>query len=216
MNNKTVGYVRVSTDEQDIEGQIAHITKYCELNNFELLHIVKEIGITGSTRIIDRPAGKTIQQYINQGATNIIAVKLDRMFRSTIDALSQTDAWLKQGVGLHILDFAGSALNTLSPLGRMVFTMQAAFAEMELSTIRSRTKAAMQYKKSKSEFTGKLPWGFTLEGKTISQNSWRPEAIAELKKLHAKGHSARLIADHLHQYQPISYRTVCRLIKGAA
>lgn len=211
---KAVGYVRVSTDEQNLEGQIAQIKKYCELNNYELLEIVEEKGVSGSTSINNRPAGSTLQGFITQGATAIIAVKLDRMFRATVDALTQTDAWSKQGVGLHIIDFCGfGALNTISPLGRMVFTMQAAFAEMELAQIRSRTKAAMQHKISRGLSAGQTPFGYYREGFKVIEYSWRNEAIIFIKKLVALKHSSRFIASCVSEQfkTPISHTTIIRM-----
>lgn len=213
---KAVGYVRVSTDEQNLESQIAQITKYCELNNYELLSIVQEKGVSGSTSINERPAGSTLQSYIEQGAKAIIAVKLDRMFRATVDALTQTDAWGKQGVGLHIIDFCGfGALNTISPLGRMVFTMQAAFAEMELSQIRSRTKTAMQHKIARGEYTGQAPFGyFVTKNLKLEKLPWRDNAIALIKKLHSQNHSSRFIAECVNEEfnVKVSHVTIVNLI----
>lgn len=216
---KTIGYIRVSTDDQDYESQITQIRKYAELNKLELIDIIKEKGISGSTSINSRPAGRNIQQHIDAGCRHIIAAKLDRMFRSTVDALSTTDQWTSAGVALHIIDFAGfGSLNTSSPLGRMVFTMQAAFAEMELAQIRGRTKTAMQHKKDKGEFTGQVPFGYRRSGEggwQIAEEPWRPQAIKRIAQLAAAGRSYRFIAECVTEEfaTKCSHTTINRIIK---
>jgi DNA invertase Pin-like site-specific DNA recombinase len=91
---KTIGYIRVSTDEQAIEGvslknQEEKIRSYCDLKDFELLEIVNDSGI--SAKNLRRPgAQKVIEMAQKKMVDAVVVYKLDRMFRSTVDALETT------------------------------------------------------------------------------------------------------------------------------
>lgn len=42
---------------------------------------------------------------------NVIALKLDRLFRNAADALTLTRQWDKTGIALHLVDVGGQAIN---------------------------------------------------------------------------------------------------------
>jgi len=85
--------VRVSTDEQQegisLENQEAKIKAYCELNGLELKEVVADEGL--SAKNLNRPGIKKIlSQAWDKEIDAIVVYKLDRAFRSTIDALEVT------------------------------------------------------------------------------------------------------------------------------
>lgn len=85
---------------------------------------------------------------------------MDRIFRSTIDALQTTKAFDKWGVSFHSIE---ETLHTRSAKGRFFFTLTSALAEMERRLIGERTKAALAHKRSKSEKTaGDIPYSYDL------------------------------------------------------
>lgn len=192
---KTIGYTRVSTEEQNsLPQQRQAIEQYCLANKLNLVTIIEEDGISGEISVQKRPAGGTIAGFISQGITNIVAVKLDRMFRNTIDALTQTEAWLCEDVALHLLDFGGKELNTRSPEGRMMFTMRAAMAQMEREIISARTQTAMDFKRSKGECLGQVPFGYIRVGELVAPLPSRPAIINTIKELNELGYGSRHIA----------------------
>jgi DNA invertase Pin-like site-specific DNA recombinase len=69
----------------------------------------------------------------------VIAPKLDRLFRSALDALQVAEDLRKRGVSLHLLDLGSDISGGLS---KLFLTIAAAFAEAERDRIRERMRAA--------------------------------------------------------------------------
>ena len=93
---KAIGYVRVSSEEQSREGvsldaQEARIKAYAVMRGLELVEVHREEGVSAKTPLRKRPEGsKLVAQMARKQATHVIAVKLDRLFRNTADALADT------------------------------------------------------------------------------------------------------------------------------
>jgi DNA invertase Pin-like site-specific DNA recombinase len=60
-----------------------------------------------SVPIAERPAGGRLFAKLKKGDI-VIAPKLDRLFRSALDALQVVEDLKKRGVSLHLLDLGGS------------------------------------------------------------------------------------------------------------
>ena len=134
------GYCRVSTMRQADEGlsldvQRRQIRGYCDMHGLELTGITVEEGVSGSVPISQRPAGGALFAGLKAGDM-VIASKLDRLFRSALDALQVVEDLKARGVKLHLLDLGGDiAANGLS---KLFLTVAAAFAEAERDRIRER------------------------------------------------------------------------------
>ena len=96
---KAIAYVRVSSEEQSREGvsldaQEARVRAYAVMRGLELVEIFREEGVSAKTPLKKRPEGsKVVELLAKKKATHVIAVKLDRLFRNTADALSQSEQW---------------------------------------------------------------------------------------------------------------------------
>lgn len=160
------GYARVSTADQYREGvsldaQRDRIAAYCEAKGIRLLATFTDAAVSGGTPLADRPEGSSMLAAISRREVGaVVALKLDRLFRSTVDCLETVQRWDKGRVSLHLIDFNGSQLDTRSAMGRMMLTMGAAFAEMERSLIGERTSAALQHMKRQGVRLGGVPFGF--------------------------------------------------------
>jgi DNA invertase Pin-like site-specific DNA recombinase len=125
---------------------------------------------------------------------------LDRLFRNAADALNQTEQWDKAKCALHVIDMGGSAIDTTSAMGRMFFTMAAAFAEMERNLTSERTKAALRHKKSASEVYCRLaPLGFEREGGKLIHVPAEMATVNRIRRMRDEGVSLRRIVDTLNQ-----------------
>ncbi len=86
-----IGYVRVSTEDQAKEGvrldnQKSKIEAYCQLKDLELSEIVEDAGI--SAKNLRSPGVQKVLRLAKKKKIDaIIVYKLDRIFRSTVDAL---------------------------------------------------------------------------------------------------------------------------------
>lgn len=108
---KTIGYIRVSTDEQakegvSLENQEAKIWANCDLKDLKLLEIVEDAGV--SAKNLRRPgAQKVIEMAQKKMVDAVVVYKLDRMFRSIVDALETTKQFDKWGCPFNYTCFKG-------------------------------------------------------------------------------------------------------------
>jgi DNA invertase Pin-like site-specific DNA recombinase len=79
-----------------------------------------------------RPAGSEMLAIVEPGDT-IIAAKLDRAFRSSLDALETLGELKRRGVALHLIDLGGDV--GADGMAKLVFTILAAAAEGESDRI---------------------------------------------------------------------------------
>ena len=195
-----IGYIRVSTEDQVKEGvsldnQKAKIEAYCQLKDLELSEIVEDAGI--SAKNLNRAGVKKVLEMARKKTIDAVVVyKLDRMFRSTVDALETTKMFDRWGISFHSIH---ETLDTKSAMGRFFFTLIAALAEMERRIIGERTKAALSHKRSKNEKTGgDIPYGFNL-GKNglLVENENEQKVIRLIHRLKREGHSLRQICREL-------------------
>ena len=114
---KAIGYIRVSTDEQakegvSLENQEQKIRDYCKLKDFEILEIVQDAGI--SAKNLRRPGAQKVLEMAQEKMIDAVVVyKLDRMFRSTVDALETTRQFDKWNVSFHSIEESHSIRNPL-------------------------------------------------------------------------------------------------------
>jgi site-specific DNA recombinase len=161
---KVYGYIRVSTREQEISGlsveaQLEKIRAYCIANDLDLVGVVQE---TGSGKNLKREGLASLLIKARAGYLDgIVCLKIDRMFRSTIDALTVTAEMDRLGVAVH---FIQEYINTKTPAGKVFFTLIAAFAQMERELISERTTAALAAKRARGERMGREPYGWALAG----------------------------------------------------
>ena len=205
---KAVGYVRVSTEDQaangeSLEPQRAAIDAYTKANGLELVDVVVDAGVSGYTPLSDRPGGKVVLDLLRQKkARHVVTLKLDRIFRRASDALDLTATWDKAGVGLHVLNMGGQAVNTATAVGRVFLSMLAVFAEFERNLISERTKEAMAAKRERGErISGSLPYGFQLDndGRTLLPHPEERRVVRAAARLRNQGKSLRVIADTLNR-----------------
>lgn len=220
MKNNAIGYIRVSTEKQanhgiSLENQQQKIIDYCTRKQLNLTEIVIDAGTSGGIPLAEREGGRRINSALAQNVNHVISVKLDRLFRDTIDALVSIEEWRKQNIAVHLLDFAGEEVASNSSMGKMMLTLQAGFAQMEKDLIRERTIAALSHKKSKGELCGQVPFGYIVNGKQLVEAPNRKQAITTMRKLKNSGKGCRFIADAIQSDfgLKISHATVNKLLK---
>jgi DNA invertase Pin-like site-specific DNA recombinase len=184
-----IGYCRVSKKELatggiSLEVQATRIRSYAAANGITLESILIDDGISGSIPLRDRPQGKRIFDRMEYGQCgDVIAVKLDRLFRDTEDALRTTREWDNSKIGLHIIDFGGQAINTGTAMGRVFLTMLAGFAELERNLIAERTTTALRYKRDNGFVYSPIPYGFTRAGDRLVADAKEQGVLDNLRAI---------------------------------
>jgi len=198
---KAIGYIRVSTEDQaregvSLENQRRKIQAYAELKNLNLVNVIEDAGI--SAKDLNRPGVQEVLRMAQSKEIDAVVVfKLDRMFRSTVDALETTKHFDKWGIAFHSIN---ENLDTKSAMGKFFFTLTAAIAEMERQIVSERTKAALQHKRANGEKTGgDVPFGYQADNGTLTPDRQEQRIIRLMKKLKDAGHSLREIGSELRK-----------------
>ena len=200
-----IAYVRVSTEEQATEGhsleaQAERLRAYCTMRGLELVEIVTDAGVSASKPLADREGGAQVLAALRrrkQPIRHVVAVKLDRLFRDTMDCLGVVKAWTKAGAALHLVDMGGSAIDTSNGMGRMFLTVLAGIAELERVQIGERTKAALDHLRAQGKRTSlDAPYGYRLasNGTDILEDPKERRVVELIRSLQADGYSVRRIA----------------------
>src|SRR2546427_8619599 len=122
-----VGYARVSTQDQNLSGQLAAL----KAAGATTIYREKISGVRA-----DRPQLAKLMAALGAGDV-VVVTKLDRLGRSTRELLDLIDRIRKAGASFRSL---GDPLwDTGSSQGRLLSTMLAAIAEFERELIRERT-----------------------------------------------------------------------------
>lgn len=195
----TYGYCRVSTARQANEGESLDVQRrqiegYAHMHGLALSGVVVEEGVSGSTPVHERPEGSILFGTLKTGDT-VIASKLDRMFRSTLDALNVVEDFRKRGVRLVLLDLPGGDI-VGGGMGKFFFTIIATFAEAERDRIRERTKQAKADQKNRGRFLGgRVPFGYKVsKAGDLVEVPEHLNAIADMRSMLDGGESLRAIS----------------------
>lgn len=196
-----IGYIRVSTEGQAQEGvsldtQRAKIAAWCELNDYTLAAVQVDAGISGQSAD-NRPGLQTALAACRKGSA-LVVYSLSRLARSTRDTIEISERLNKVGADLVSLS---EKIDTTTAAGKMVFRMLAVLAEFERDQISERTTTAMQFKKSKGERVGSVPYGYFLDGDNITliEHPAEQDVIRQARELKASGLSLRAIATELNR-----------------
>ena len=199
MTQQAIGYIRVSTEGQVVDGvsldaQRAKIEAWCALNDYELAGVHVDAGISGKSAL-NRPGLQAALAECRSGSA-LVVYSLSRLARSTKDTIEISDLLAKTGADLVSLS---EKIDTTSAAGKMVFRMLAVLAEFERDQISERTTGAMQFKKAKGERVGAVPYGRDLadDGIALLVNPDEQAVIVLARELKASGLSLRKIAAEL-------------------
>lgn len=103
MQKKVIGYVRVSTNQQDLQRQRILITEYCSNNDYDLVDVISD-QMTGATG--DRDGYIRLLETRRQDADIIVVSELSRLSRQEdiIEVLSNINSLIKKGIDIVFLD----------------------------------------------------------------------------------------------------------------
>lgn len=162
-------YVRVSSDGQangtspeEQERKCRAIATLRGAGHYDF-QLFRDDAVSGKTPIGERPAGRDMLAAAKDGDT-IVASKLDRMFRNTLDALQMLQVFKQRGISVILADLSSEPV-TGDGIGKLVFGLMAMFADFERERINTRTQEGRLAKRHKDGHVGGLaPYGFRVEG----------------------------------------------------
>lgn len=196
---QAIGYIRVSTDKQanegvSLEAQRAKIEGWCVANDYELIAVEVDAGISGKN-MKNRPGLQKALGNIKREMA-LVVYSLSRMARSTKDAISIGESLRKKKGDLVSLT---ERLDTTTATGQMMFEMLAVLASFERNLIGERVKAALAQKKATGKvYTAVTPFGYqAIEGRLVAVES-EALVVADIIKKRQAGETLQAIADELN------------------
>jgi DNA invertase Pin-like site-specific DNA recombinase len=194
-------YCRVSTERQAEEGvsleeQQRRIDGQALMEGWTIGRRFVETGISGSVPLNERPEGAKLLGLLEPGDI-VVAAKLDRMFRSALDALTVIKEFQRRGISLWLLDVGGDVSG--NGIAKLMLTIVSAFAEFERDRISERIRDAKRQMRAEGRLQGgKRPFGYRVaDGGALVEEPHEQAAIAEMRLLRDSGCSYRAIAQGL-------------------
>jgi DNA invertase Pin-like site-specific DNA recombinase len=175
-------YLRVSTDEQNVDNQRRELTAAAERHGWHVVAEFADNGISGSNGRDKRPGFDALHKAIARREFDIVAAwSVDRLGRSLQDLVVFLGELHAAGVDLY-LDRQG--LDTTTPAGRALFQMLGVFAEFERAIIQERIKAGIARARVKG----------TKSGKPFGRPKVSAETEATVQRFLSAGHGIRKTA----------------------
>ena len=157
---KTIGYIRVSTDQQDLQNQQHSILNYANKNTLGKVEFI-EVKMSSRKKDEDRKIDELFETL--QAGDHLIVSELSRIGRSVVNVVTIVNQLIALGVNLHILkEQLFIKPNEQNPFTDFQINIFSAFAQLERDLISKRTKEALQARKAKGIKLGK-PKG-TIQG----------------------------------------------------
>ena len=172
-------YLRVSTDRQSVENQLARLREVAKARNWEIVETYSDAGISGAKGRDQRPGLDAMLKDATRRRFDVVmAWAIDRLGRSLVDLLGTIETLRGAGVDLYLDQ---QALDTTTPTGKLMFSVTGAFAEFEREMIRQRVNAGLKRAKA--------------AGVKLGRPKADPTKAALARKLLAKGSSIRHAAE---------------------
>ncbi len=141
MTGKRIGYIRVSTVDQNPDRQLENIA------------IDKKFIDYASAKSTNRPELASMIEFVREDDI-IIVHSMDRLARSLRDLKDLVDGFLAKKIQVHFikenLQFSGEN----SALSNLILHLMGAFAEFEYAFIRERQREGVEIAKKKGKFKG--------------------------------------------------------------
>jgi putative DNA-invertase from lambdoid prophage Rac len=118
-----------ANEGESLDVQRRQIEGYALMHGLTIIEVMVEEGVSGSIPVEQRPIGGQLFARLQKGDI-VVAAKLDRLFRSALDALKVVESLKGRGVKLHLLDLGGDIAG--NGVSNLFLTIAAAFAEAEL------------------------------------------------------------------------------------
>jgi DNA invertase Pin-like site-specific DNA recombinase len=194
-HGKTVGiYERISTVDQSVDMQDTDLKRYCEQRGLEVHKVYCDKGISGAKD--RRPALDQLMNDARKRKFDVVLVwRFDRFARSTKHLITALEEF--RHCGIEFISYQEN-IDTSSPMGKAMFTIVAAVAELERGIIAERVTAGLRNARAK---------GVQLGRKFTEQTS--PDTVAKVHALRKEGMGMCRIATEVG----LSSRTVWKVIQ---
>ncbi len=168
MQGQRIGYVRVSTLEQNT------------LRQLEQVQIDRVFTDKASGKDAQRPQLEAMLAFVRDGDT-VVVHSMDRLARNLDDLRRIVQGLVKRGVCIEFVKEHLTFTGEDSPMATLMLSVMGAFAEFERSLIRERQREGITLAKQRGAYRGR-------------KKSLTPEQIADLRQRVAAGEAKAQVA----------------------
>jgi DNA invertase Pin-like site-specific DNA recombinase len=199
----TFGYTRVTSGPQNelaltTEAQEAAIDVYAsELLHAKTVKMFNDTGVPAAVPFDQRPAAQLLLAAAKPGDV-VVALRIDRVYRSPIDALRVAAHLREKEVKLHFVDLGDVTSGTTGPVFLDIIS---GFAQLERERSRERTLALHErHRAAGRHFAGRVPFGYSLENSFLVPDAKQQEALRRMRALRAARKSFGAIQSDLKEH----------------
>lgn len=143
MNGQKIGYVRVSSEDQNIDRQ---------LDGLQLDRIFQD-KVSG--RSTNRPALQEMLRFVRDGDV-LFVHSMDRLARNLIDLRQMVKDLTRQGVKITFVKESLTFTDEDDPMSVLLLSVMGAVAEFERAIIRERQAEGIRIAKAKGVYKGRV------------------------------------------------------------
>jgi DNA invertase Pin-like site-specific DNA recombinase len=165
----TVGYIRVSTFEQNTDRQL------------EDVELDKVFTDKVSGKDTNRPQLQALLEYLREG-DSLYVHSMDRLARNLDDLRAIVNSLTSKGITIHFkkenLVFTGND----NPMAKLMLSVMGAFAEFERSLLKERQREGIEIAKKKGLFKGRKKCLSEKEASELRSRAAKGEKKSDLAK----------------------------------
>ena len=144
MKGQRVGYVRVSTHEQNTERQL------------EGIELDRCFTDRASGKDVARPELIALKRFVREGDT-VMVHSMDRLARNLDDLRQTVKELTARGVCIEFVKEGLKFTGEDSPMAQLMLSVMGAFAEFERSLLRERQREGITLAKQRGAYRGRKP-----------------------------------------------------------
>lgn len=148
---KAALYTRVSTTDQSVEMQTSDLRRYCDQRGFEVYREYSDRGISGTK---DKRPGldELMADARKRKFDAVLCWRFDRFARSTKHLINSLEEF--RNLEIDFISYQEN-IDTSSPLGKAMFTIVSAIAELERNILLERVRAGLKRAKENGRILGR-------------------------------------------------------------
>ncbi|ENV48840.1 hypothetical protein P255_02808 [Acinetobacter brisouii CIP 110357] len=143
MKGQKVGYVRVSSVEQNTGRQLEGI-------EIDRMFIDKASG-----KNTDRPKFQEMLNYVREGDM-VVVHSMDRFARSLKDLVEEVDKLVKRGIAIQFIKEKITFTAQATPMDNLMLQLMGAFAQFEREIILERQKEGIKLAAAQGKYKGRV------------------------------------------------------------
>ena len=168
MDGQRIGYIRVSSFDQNPERQLEHV------------EVARVFTDTASGKDAHRPQLEALLGFVRQGDT-VVVHSMDRLARNLDDLRRVVQGLTKRGVRIEFIKEHLVFTGEDSPMANLMLSVMGAFAEFERALIRERQREGIALAKRRGAYRGR-------------KRSLNHEQVAEVRRRIEAGEAKAKIA----------------------